>query len=362
MKKLGISAFVGMGQTSEQNIEYLKLAKSLGYEKLFTSLHIPEADYHDFLPACEKMIDVAVGLGIEVTADVSPHFWTRLGLEPCDLRSLGITSLRVDFGFDPLKTRELAQVSRCCIEVNASVMTEKDLNKLLLAGINCSNLRAGHNYYPRPETGLSFDLFMRRSEIFTAKGIPVSAFIPCMQHPRGPICSGLPTLESHRTLTARDAARQLWASGEVETLLFGDPLVPEMELAAVAQLTEEFAGPLKLRVKVDALPNSCKPIVWAPVHTNRLDAAAYVVRSQESRVLCLSPIMPQQFSQQRRRGDVTIDNANYGRYMGELQIVLQALPEDERVNVVGRIIDEDMCLLDCLTPGRSFCFEEVADR
>jgi hypothetical protein len=48
--------------------------------------------------------------------------------------------------------------------------------------------------------------------------------------------------------------------------------------------------------------------------------------------------------------------------MGELQIVLQALPEDERVNVVGRILDEDMCLLDCMTPGRRFCFEEVTDR
>jgi len=362
MKKLGISAFVGMAQTSEQNIEYLKLARSLGYEKLFTSLHIPEANYHDFLPACEKMLAVAVRLGIEVTADVSPHFWTKLGLAPRDLRSMGITSLRVDYGFEPLKILELADISRCFIEVNASVMTEKDLDELLLAGINRSLLRTGHNYYPRPETGLGFDLFMQRSEIFTAKGIPVSAFIPCMQHPRGPIGSGLPTIESHRTLTARDAARQLWASGEVETLLFGDPLVPEMELAAVAHLAEESADPLKLRVKVDSLPNDCKPIVWAPVHTNRLDSAAYVVRSQESRALCLSPIMPQQFAQQRRRGDVTIDNANYGRYMGELQIVLQTLPEDERVNVVGRILDEDMCLLDCMTPGRRFCFEEVTDR
>ena len=53
-------------------------------------------------------------------------------------------------------------------------------------------------------------------------------------------------------------------------------------------------------------------------------------------------------AQIRRRGDVTIDNSNYGRYMGELQIVLHDLPADRRVNVIGRIVSEDLCLLEKL--------------
>jgi len=31
----------------------------------------------------------------------------------------------------------------------------------------------------------------------------------------------------------------------------------------------------------------------------------------------------------------------------------------ERVNVVGRIAEADMCLLDCIVPGRRFCLKEV---
>ena len=83
-----------------------------------------------------------------------------------------------------------------------------------------------------------------------------------------------------------------------------------------------------------------------------------VVRSQESRSSCHSQVSPQP-AQTRQRGDVTIDNSNYGRYMGELQIVLQDLPADERVNVIGRIVSEDLCLLECVHPGRRFRLMEV---
>lgn len=359
MGKLGISVFVGMEQSTQQNIEYMKLARKLGYEKLFTSLHIPEANYQLFVSECKKVLAAATDLGFDVTADVSPRFWSMLGIAPCDLHSLGIAALRVDYGFEAVEILKLADVSRCCIELNASVMEECELVELLSTGIDPAILRAGHNYYPRPETGLSFAYCMRRSEIFKSRSIPVSLFIPSMQCPRGPIFRGLPTLERHRSMTPLEAVRQLWTSGWVDSVLFGDPGVPENILTSVASHAGNVVGPVELRYSVESLSTVCDFALRAPIHTNRVDAAEYVVRSQESRKMVLSKISPQEPARPRRRGDVTIDNEKYGRYMGELQIVLRDLPADERVNVVGRIIDEDLCLLECLTPGRSFCLKEA---
>ena len=40
-----------------------------------------------------------------------------------------------------------------------------------------------------------------------------------------------------------------------------------------------------------------------------------------------------------------MDNDGYGRYRGEVQITLCDLPADERVNVVGQVVEEDCLLL-----------------
>ncbi|MGG3924217.1 DUF871 domain-containing protein, partial [Geobacillus thermodenitrificans] len=57
----------------------------------------------------------------------------------------------------------------------------------------------------------------------------------------------------------------------------------------------------------------------------------------------------------RRTGSITIDNERYGRYAGELQITLVDLPADDRVNVIGQVIEEDMPLLRYIHGGRRFC-------
>ena len=47
----------------------------------------------------------------------------------------------------------------------------------------------------------------------------------------------------------------------------------------------------------------------------------------------------------RSVGTVTIDNVDYGRYMGELQIDLCPLPADPRINVVAQVCEPDLALL-----------------
>ncbi|MHC1758267.1 MAG: DUF871 domain-containing protein [Negativicutes bacterium] len=359
MGMLGVSVFTGMEQSVHQNIEYLQLAANLGYQKVFTSLHIPEADYRTLLSDCRVLLEEAKRLNFSVTADISPRTWILLGIEPSELGSWGIDILRLDYGFSPAIMREMADAGDLRIEVNASSMGENELSRLLATGIDHTVLCAGHNYYPRPDTGLSFELFVLRSQIFRAMKIPVSVFVPGLQHPRGPVFAGLPTVEMHRRMTPVEAVRQLWASGLVDSIMFGDPLISTADLTAVAELPCNEPNPLELRIVTYDLSQEERKLVFAPIHTNRNDAAGYVVRSQESRENHSIRFVPRQQSQERRRGDVTIDNLRYGRYEGELQILQRDLPADEKVNVVGRVIDEDICLLDCLFPGRVFCLREA---
>ena len=359
MKSLGISVFLGMGQSAKENAAYLAMASHYGYNRLFTSLHIPEADQGKIITEGRALLAIAREFGFAVTADVSPRSWESPGLEPENLMQFGIDTLRADWGFSPEKLLELSVRSGLRIEINASTMDEASLSELLDGGFGQGSLSAGHNYYPRPETGLSYELFCGRSRCIAAKGIPVSAFVPGNSCKRGPIFAGLPTIESHRQMAAVEAVRQLWASGCVETVLFGDPLVSRKELEAVAALPREVTEPLELSAKAITSPEYGSTVMWKRLHTNRQDAAECVVRSQESRTRSLSDIQPHPVARPRRRGDITVDNFLYGRYAGEMQIVLRDLPPDKRVNVVGQVAEQDLCLLDCLEPGRSFCLKEM---
>ncbi|WP_230136734.1 DUF871 domain-containing protein, partial [Peribacillus frigoritolerans] len=55
----------------------------------------------------------------------------------------------------------------------------------------------------------------------------------------------------------------------------------------------------------------------------------------------------------RSLGSITKDNDAYGRYRGEVQICKRDLGADHRVNVIGRVIEEDIPLLSLLKPGQT---------
>ena len=51
-------------------------------------------------------------------------------------------------------------------------------------------------------------------------------------------------------------------------------------------------------------------------------------------------------SVRQERGQVVIGNNSFGKYKGELQIILKEMPIDERKNIVGTIAEEELFLLD----------------
>lgn len=353
MIEKGISLYAGMGYSPEQCFEYMDKARQAGFSRLFTSLHIPEADEVSLLAEFRLIAGEAGRLGFGITADISPRTFRLLGaslehLAP--VRELGIDVIRLDFGFDAAAVAVWTKNSGLAVELNASTMDEKLWKAILAAGADQTKLRACHNFYPRPDTGLGWGLFARRSWLFQRYDIPLAAFIPSLVNPRGPIYAGLPTLERHRALGSVVAAKELIYSGLVDCILFGDPLAADSELAAVGRIDPDCVE-LEV-VPVDGLTAVERDILFAE-HINRLDPGESVIRSSESRSLAKEPVPPRP-PQAREPGCVTIDNERYRRYMGELQIVTQPLPADARVNVAAHVAPSELDLLDYVRPGRPF--------
>ena len=220
MKKIkkGISLFAGMGHSLAASLQYLEDAKAAGFSELFTSLHIPEADSQTLLTELETILAKAKELDFAVTADISPRTFRYFGgsLENTTaLARLGLAALRLDDGFSCADIVRLTHEQQWSICLNTSTTTVKDLEELLDHGVYASRLQSCHNYYPRPETGLSWELFAERCLLFAAQGIETAAFVPSLHNPRGPLFAGLPTLEAHRALPAQAAAKELAASGLV---------------------------------------------------------------------------------------------------------------------------------------------------
>jgi hypothetical protein len=358
MWEKGISAYIGLGNSLDTIQSYLALAQHYGYTRLFTSLHIPEANAKVVVTDFKLFIKTAASLGYAITADISSQAFTKLGASVADLsplKELGLTTLRLDYGFPPEQIAVLTRTGDLEIELNASTVTPANLDQLHKAKANLDNIRACHNYYPRPETGLAFEPFAQRSQLLRDYGIPVLAFIPSRACPRGPIFAGLPTLEKHRSLPPELAAKELLACQLVDGVVFGDPLVPEAELAAVAALNMSY---IELQITVGQNITAAERNILFAAHTNRLDPGEKVIRSQEARNLCQNSI-PARAPQPRPLGAVTIDNQNYLRYMGEMQIVLAALPPDQRVNLAAQVIPEELFLLNYIQPGGCFRLKEL---
>lgn len=87
-----------------------------------------------------------------------------------------------------------------------------------------------------------------------------------------------------------------------------------------------------------------------------MDSPGRLIRFQESRGFGYqdeTEIRPEN-NTCRIKGSITIDNSNYSRYCGELQIIREDLSCDERVNVIGNVKPEYIEVIDRITRGKRF--------
>ncbi|MED3123942.1 DUF871 domain-containing protein [Bacillus wiedmannii] len=346
---IGVSIYLSKERVKKQE-EWLKVAKENGFSSIFTSLHIPEDDPGTYKELIQILGKQALENEMELMVDVSPQSLHHLGMTYENVEELvdwGITGLRMDYGITP---KEIARVShKMKVALNASTITDSFWKELIIENIKVENVEAWHNFYPRPETGLAKSFLQKQNEYLHEWGIKTMAFIPGDDEKRGPLYEGLPTLEKHRNMRPLKAYLELVQDCGVDKVLIGDI---SGSVESVQEIASASRGIIQLRYKSFICDKEALKVVER-VHTNRLDPARDVIRSVESREgnkVILKPM----HTIARKKGSITIDNELYGRYAGEMQVATYDLPKDEKVNVVGMVVEEDLSLLPYVGAGKMF--------
>lgn len=345
----GLAVYLSEPLTDETK-DNIRQMRTIGFTSIFTSLHIPEDDPTLYTERLRDLGALARELKMELVADIAPSSLAALGKTWDDAGSLtewGVTGLRVDYGVTPKQIADLSK--QLMIALNASTVTAEELDLMKAEGLVLEQVEAWHNFYPRPETGLDRDWFNAKNRWIREQGIRVQAFIPGDGQLRGPLHETLPTLEDHRRRSPFACYLELEAS--VDRILIGDPGLSESTMRQFAAYQE---GILVLRAT-----GQSDDTLLTHVQTNRLDPARDVIRSVESRSSGRpgKGLLEPETLSDRPVGSITIDNLRYGRYAGELQLTKRDLAADERVNVIGRVIEADWPLLQQIGPGGRFQIE-----
>lgn len=332
--------------------EQKELLKTLRAEtNVFLSLQIGEEFSPEYCAKTQEMCNWLAAQGLRIIADVSQKTVQRFAQPdlPSLANQLHIWALRIDYGFT---TEEIcALAARFPIVLNASTTTQSDAKQIASAG---KLVMAMHNFYPRPETGLDAVFLLESTRALQACGLKVLGFVPGDENRRGPLHEGLPTLERHRNLPPSVAFADLALTFGLDGIFLGDPGISAAQRANIDRFCTE--GVLTLPAKLDP----AYAHLFGQVFTNRPDSPAWLVRFQESREYsCYGGAHAPQSPQKRLRGTITVDNDLYGRYAGEVQLLRQDFAADKRVNVIGKVAQNYLPLVDCILRGERFVLQNV---
>lgn len=358
---LGISIYPDKA-TKQEIFDYIDLAAKYGFGRIFTCLLSVEGNQQEIISEFTDMITHANKYGIEVYLDVAPHIFEQLGINYGDLEffnKLGASGIRLDQSFNGSVESSMSYNKfGLNIEVNMSqdvhsLDTILDYKPLKGKIIGC------HNFYPQRYTGLNFDHFVKSSQRFKDNGIRSAAFVSSKAAKLGPwpIMDGLCTLEMHRNLAITTQVKHYYALGLIDDIIIGNMFASEKELSEVAAIERGF---FEFDIVLNNPTELERKIIFEHEHFNRGDINDYIVRSTMSRVTHKSEEnIPHDTNSVLTKGSVVIGNNNFGQYKNELQIIKnEIIDENLARNVVGKIAEEELFLLDLLEPWQHFKFTE----
>lgn len=354
----GISIYFGLDNTRQENIRLLKEAHKLKFIRIFTSFQIPEANYSILKTEAQEFFKLAKEYDMDIITDISPNTFKLLDLQNMDLSGLsdmGVKTIRIDFGYSEEEISKMTNNPyEIKIQLNASTVTEEFFEKLDVYLPNYKNVDALHNFYPRVGTGISEECMKEKNTILSKRGIMVSAFVQSNNKKRGPLFDGLPTLEDHRGLEVCEAANHLFALGN-QSVFIGDSLPSKAELEDLSGLRPDV---VELFIELKEKDNITLRLL-SETYTQRQDEARDAIRASESRLLLNGDKIKSLNTCDKNYGDITIDNLNYKRYMGELQILKVNQKGDYRTNVVARVLQKNIYLLKYIKGGKKFHFNII---
>ncbi len=344
---LGISIYL---QDTENISEFVTQAHTNGFSTIFSSLHIPEESKIDYRERLAELGKLARAHQMKLILDISENALHKIGLQfetAEQIRDFGVTGLRIDYGIGAHPVATMSH--KIAIYLNASTIDQDLLDKLNAQGANMKQIEAFHNYYPKPETGLSDAFFQEKNTFLKKNGMRISAFVPGDAAKRHPLFEGLPTLEKHRYKPPYAATLELFSLG-IDDVYVGDPALDSTHLEFWRELSKHQTVSL-LGILADEVPAEIRAHLERG-DQNRMDEARDLIRLEESRI-SLSNLAPApKNTSPRKRGAITMDNQNYGRYAGEIDIAKFDLPANEKINVIGQIDDHYIDCLPFIQAGR----------
>lgn len=360
-KKMGISVYIGKKSLSE-DLKYMGLAKKYGFSRIFSCfLHMNE-DQSKFLADFKSFMDHAKKLDFEVFIDVNPTLLKILNADFNNLsifEDLGVTGIRLDEGYSGVEESLISYSGKLQVEINASNGTKVFDN--IMSYQPCKpNLVACHNFYPRRYTGLSMDHFLKCSTDVKKHGIRLAAFV-CSQNKNTffsqNLMESLPTVEKHRYIPLINQAKELYYCGLIDDVIISNAYASEEELKQMSELDKNL---ITLDIKlVDGAGDLVVDMIENNRHMNRGDASEYVIRSTQLRIKYKNEDIKPFNTVAIEKGHITIDNNNYDKYKGELHIARKSMENSGNVNVVAKIVDSDLILLDYIKPWTKFKFNIV---
>lgn len=345
-KTLGFSLYLS---TFEKQRSSLDLWAGTG-APIFLSLHISEEFDATYCQRAREICHLLAVFGFRTIADVSVKTLQQFGCESLTelAKELKLWGLRIDYGFGAAEIGEMA--TQMPIVLNASTTDPEDARRIAAKG---QEVFALHNFYPRPETGLDEDLLMQTTNRLKEAGLSVQCFIPGDTLLRGPLHEGLPTLEMHRHCLPSAAFVDMALRFGMDDIFLGDPGLSQKEQERIATFCRD--GVICVPAKLDEAWRQ----LYGKVFTCRIDSPKWLIRFQESRIYsCQGDIVEPSNCTARRRGVITVDNKHYGRYSGELMLMREDLPADERVNVIGQVPENALLLVDRIDRGAKFMLVE----
>ncbi|RKD27604.1 hypothetical protein SAMN02745883_00487 [Caminicella sporogenes DSM 14501] len=361
MRRLGVSIYPENASV-EQNKSYLYLAAKYGFTRVFTCLISAKGDIDKIIRDFKEVVTYAKSLGMEVIADVSPEVFKRFNISFKNLKffyELNLAGIRLDIGFSGIEESLMTfNEHKLKIEINISNGT-KYLDNILTYLPNKENLIGCHNFYPHRYTGLSREHFIKCSKQFKEYGIRTAAFISSSNATFGPwhVNEGLCTLEEHRNKPIEVQAKDLFNTDLIDDVIIANCFASEEELKILGNLDRNI---LELTVEFnDNVPELEKKIVLEELHFNRGDVSEYMIRSTQSRIKYKGHKFELFNPKPIKRGDILIESSLYDRYAGELQIALKDMENSGKTNVVGKIVDEELFLIDYIKPWQKFKFKKA---
>jgi len=360
MGKLGISIYPE--KTTEKEVtDYIDKAGEAGFSRIFSCLLSVNKSKEVILEKFKKINQYAKEKGFEIILDVNPKVFNDLGISYDDLsffKEMNADGIRLDIGFTGLQESIMTfNKENLKIEINMSNITHY-IDTIMDYRPNKDNLIGCHNFYPHIYTGLGLDFFKKCTENFVKYGLRTAAFITSQaENTFGPwpVTQGLPTLEMHRNLPMIVQFKHFIALEMIDDIIISNCYPTDEELEEFKKVRKDMVS--FSVILEENIPETEKKIVLDEFHYSRGDAPENLIRSSNSRVkykghefkLFNAPEII-------RKGDIIIESSEFGHYAGELMIAKNEMRNTGKSNVVGRISEEEIFLIDYIKPWQKFSF------